>query len=224
MERYRAETFWTKEPETIAWLESFTNGDTFFDVGANIGIYALYAGSLYLDSEIRAFEPHHNNFLRLAENIALNQYTNVMPALLAFSDVKKKEMFYAPSAEIGSSGGQISNPVSEYGKNFEAVYQRMVFTISMSEYCALHRLEPNHIKIDVDGQEWRIIKGMEDILKDDYLETILVEVNNDKKDIVNYLYDFGFSTYCIFNKLKNHSRIRRAKEGIKAENIVFVRR
>jgi len=51
MEKYRAESFWNKEPETLVWIESFTNGDTFFDVGANIGIYALYAGTLYLDSK-----------------------------------------------------------------------------------------------------------------------------------------------------------------------------
>jgi len=143
---------------------------------------------------------------------------------LAFSDVKKKEMFYAPSSEIGSSGGQITNPISEHGKSFNAVYKRMVFTISMSEYCALHNLEPNHIKIDVDGQEWRIIKGMEGILKENYLESVLVEVNKNKEDISEYFREFGFSTNCIFNDMKNHSRIRRAKEGIKAENIVFVRR
>ena len=43
--RYRAHTFFNKEPETIRWIKSFKKGDKFLDVGANIGIFSLYAAS-----------------------------------------------------------------------------------------------------------------------------------------------------------------------------------
>ena len=36
LEKWRAQTLFTKEPETIVWLESFYDGQTFLDVGANI--------------------------------------------------------------------------------------------------------------------------------------------------------------------------------------------
>lgn len=43
---YRGKNFYTKEPETVAWINSFNKKNTFFDIGANIGIYSLYAASL----------------------------------------------------------------------------------------------------------------------------------------------------------------------------------
>ena len=39
----RARTLLTKEPETILWIDDFNKDDVFWDVGANIGPYSLYA-------------------------------------------------------------------------------------------------------------------------------------------------------------------------------------
>ncbi len=41
---WRAKTLLTKEPETIAWLDRMVANDVFFDIGANIGMYSIYAG------------------------------------------------------------------------------------------------------------------------------------------------------------------------------------
>ena len=40
---WRAITFASKEPETLAWIETFENSSVFWDVGANIGLYSIYA-------------------------------------------------------------------------------------------------------------------------------------------------------------------------------------
>jgi hypothetical protein len=40
---WRVRTFATKEPGTIAWIDAFAADDVMLDVGANIGLYALYA-------------------------------------------------------------------------------------------------------------------------------------------------------------------------------------
>jgi len=223
IERWRAKTFESKEPETIVWIESFSNGQTLFDVGANIGIYSLYMAHLYLDSKIYAFEPHRANFTRLMQNAQLNEFTNLYTYLLAISDVRTKEMFYEPDRKEGSTGGQIGQNVDEYGNIFGVVSKRMIFTISLSEFCALHKLEPNHVKIDIDSQEVRVVNGMRNILDKDYLKSVLIEINNDKNYIVKTFLDAGFSMDNIFNKLRNHSRVRRAKEMIRAENIIFTR-
>jgi hypothetical protein len=42
---WRAETLLTKEPETIEWIETFNEESVFWDVGANIGVYSLYAAA-----------------------------------------------------------------------------------------------------------------------------------------------------------------------------------
>ena len=40
---YRARTLLTKEPETINWIRKFNKGSTFYDIGANVGVYSLFA-------------------------------------------------------------------------------------------------------------------------------------------------------------------------------------
>ena len=40
---YRAETYLTKEPEMIQWINTFDDKVTFLDVGANVGLYSIYA-------------------------------------------------------------------------------------------------------------------------------------------------------------------------------------
>ena len=223
LEKWRAETLYTKEPETICWLESFSDGQTLFDVGSNVGVYALYMAHLYLDAKIYAFEPHKANFIRLVENAALNEFTNIYTYLLAISNVETKEMFYEPDNKAGSTGGQIGQSVNEYGSQFQVVSKRMVFTISLDEFCALHKLTPHHIKIDVDGQESKIVEGMQGILKGKSLQSVLIEINNNRDYIMKTFLDAGFSIDNIFNKLENHSRVRRQEEMIRAENVVFTR-
>jgi len=76
--RWRAETFWDKEPETIAWVESFRelsqeNLD-FIDVGANLGIYSLFALNTGAYGRIIAIEPMPLNFKTLKQNVALNGF------------------------------------------------------------------------------------------------------------------------------------------------------
>ena len=61
MEKYRAETFWDKEPECLAWIGSFAPTDEFVDIGANVGVYSLFANSLYPDMWVYAFEPMKEN-------------------------------------------------------------------------------------------------------------------------------------------------------------------
>ncbi len=41
--RYRADTFSSKEPETLAWIDNFSENSIFWDIGANVGLYSIYA-------------------------------------------------------------------------------------------------------------------------------------------------------------------------------------
>src|SRR5437660_1506562 len=70
--QWRVQTLFTKEPGTIDWIESFAPGEVFVDVGANIGIYSLYAG-VAAGAEVYAFEPESQNYAELYRNILLNQ-------------------------------------------------------------------------------------------------------------------------------------------------------
>ncbi len=85
LEQYRAETYSTKEPETLDWLDqNLKDDDTFFDLGANIGLYSLYAAKIRPQSTIYAFEPATPKYLRLCNNIVLNGVDNVIPVTFLF--------------------------------------------------------------------------------------------------------------------------------------------
>ena len=75
--KFRAETFWTKEPETIQWIDdnlSFKpKTDLIIDVGANIGIYSLYAAGVNCVVPVFAIEPVSTTYDELLRNIASNQ-------------------------------------------------------------------------------------------------------------------------------------------------------
>ena len=58
--RYRASSFLYKEPETIKWIDSFNSSEYFLDIGANIGIYSLYAAKKGISTT--CIEPDALNF------------------------------------------------------------------------------------------------------------------------------------------------------------------
>ena len=68
---WRAQTFSTKEPETLAWIDAIPEGAIVWDVGANIGLYAVYAANRR-NCRVWAFEPSVFNLELLARNIHLN--------------------------------------------------------------------------------------------------------------------------------------------------------
>lgn len=214
MEKWRAETFWDKEPETIAWIDSFERTDTFLDVGANVGVYALYAGHRRIRTV--ALEPHAANF----QSLVLNQRTlnRWMPVVTLFGAAGSRNCmtdFYATRGDAGSSGGACTD-----------ISQRLAGTVRMFTVDYLDRIYGpfTHIKIDVDGEEAAIVEGMTETLTRDTLQSCLIEVEpRNKRSITNRFRKAGFTTDSPFNAMRPHSRERRAKEDIRVENIVFVR-
>ena len=82
---WRAETFFTEEPETIAWLDKLEPSDVLYDIGSNVGLYAVYAAK-FRKCTVFAFEPEAQNYALLLENIALNDLNGrCLPANLALT-------------------------------------------------------------------------------------------------------------------------------------------
>src|SRR5688572_24687668 len=63
----------------VEWIRAFREGDVFFDIGANIGSFALKAGSIHGEQiRIYAFEPAADTFASLTHNIRLNGLERVV--------------------------------------------------------------------------------------------------------------------------------------------------
>lgn len=227
MERYRAETFLTKEPETIAWIDHIKPGEILLDVGANIGIYTLYAASRGIT--VYAFEPMVENYHHLVRNIEHNAYDNAFALPWAIdAGQMRMEKIYLPKTAAGASGGQLEAAKDENGKEFVPAQVRHVLTMGLCEACDLLGIldAPLHIKIDVDGREKDICLDM--LANGPFTRrSVLVEINRNAWPLTDAIEAFVFWNMTFdneFNKHTPHSRERRQREGIAAENVVFTRR
>ncbi|SDM88294.1 methyltransferase, FkbM family [Daejeonella rubra] len=226
LEEYRADSFFTKEPETVAWIDSFNSDDIFFDIGANVGIYSLYA-TIRHSCKTYSFEPYHKNYFRLLDNISLNNVQDIcLPFLCGLYSQTKIDTFYVSDDRTSSSGHQVGTDVDEHGNKFIALQKYPLFVFALDDFIKLYNIPfPNHIKIDVDGVEDEIIKGMQEILANPSLKSVSIEINNgsgDRIDVKDIFKNFGFSTDNSFNVHPNHSRFRRAQnKSSVCENIVF---
>lgn len=74
LNRFRIDTFSTKEPETLEWIDTFPCGSVLLDIGANVGLYSCYAAK-ERNCNVFAFEPSVFNLELLARNIFINDLT-----------------------------------------------------------------------------------------------------------------------------------------------------
>lgn len=171
-----------KEPETIHWLEThLRRGDVFFDVGANVGAYSLVAAKATLGHcRVFAFEPMAANYMRLVENILRNACGGVVVALpLALSDRTELARFHLASLETGAA--EHAGLVSDGGRP-AGLFQDLV-CVRLDSAVDLFSLPlPNHLKLDVDGAELRILTGGEKTLRRPELRSVLMEVDRSRSE------------------------------------------
>jgi len=187
---WRAQTLLDKEPATIRWIDSFAAGDVLWDIGANMGIYSLYAG-VVKGSEVLAFEPAAFNHALLCDNVRLNGLEERVAAYsLAFSDRSELGTLTVADDEPGAAVASVGD--APVGRLKQAA---LVYTIDdfIARFAPAF---PTHIKIDVDGLEAEILEGSRHTLSDPRLKSLLVEV--DERDgsrperIDAVLGEFGF--------------------------------
>lgn len=166
--------FHTDEPETLAWIDGFAAGDTVWDIGANIGIYALYAA---LDPTIRvyAFEPSGFNFGLLVEHIALNKMgERVKPFCLALGNAVEIGDLFMRHTDAGHGSNSLNSAANNFGA-FEASFRQAIPAFSIDQFRGTFGLPaPDHLKLDVDGLESAIIEGAAQTLP--LIKTLLVEI------------------------------------------------
>lgn len=178
LNRWRISTFSSKEPETLEWINTFTDGSVLWDIGANVGLYACYAATRK-NCTVFAFEPSVFNLELLARNIFLNNLTDKVTIFpLPLSDGLSISPMRLTTTEWG---GALSTFGQDFGWNGEMIKQIFEFRtlgLSMDEVIQLLDIPvPDYIKMDVDGLEHFILKGGSKVLKE--IKSILIEVNDD---------------------------------------------
>jgi len=176
----RASSVLSKEADTIQWIDGFEERSVFWDIGANVGVYSLFA-AIQKRVSVLAFEPSAANFHVLSRNIHLNQLGDRATAYcIAFSDRSQLGMLNMASASMGAAVNQFgrSGEMSRYwdGQTVASSHGMIGFTID--DFIAQFDPPfPNYLKIDVDGLEPQILQGARTALYDRRLRSLLVELN-----------------------------------------------
>jgi FkbM family methyltransferase len=199
-----------KEPGTISWIEDyFKRDDVFYDIGANVGAYSLVAFR-FLDSHIKifSFEPGFSTFPQLCKNIHLNEAGEaIVPLPVALFDQTLITSFHYQNLLPGGALHALGTPLDQNGNPFQPVFSLPVLGYRLDDFIKQFQLPlPNHIKIDVDGTEYQILKGAEQILGRQELRTVLLEIDREDEifdKITNLLKEKGlfFHSKQDFNNL-----------------------
>jgi FkbM family methyltransferase len=180
IERWRADEYFAKEPETIDWLDKTIGPDSvLYDIGANIGLYTLYAAHMFPGlTRVLAFEPEALNHARLTANIIDNGLTMVGALSVGLSRTMAVEQLYLSAFEAGRALHSIERPSAPK-------LAEWLMTISLDSLTPMLAVEwraPTHIKIDVDGIELDVLKGAAAALRAESLRHVLVELSHENAE------------------------------------------
>jgi len=172
---------YTGEPETIAWIDALPAGAVMWDIGANVGTYALYAAR-HRGARIVAFEPSAATYAVLCANIRRNRLDALVDAYcIALAGRTGLDRLYMAHAEAGQSMHGFGAPRTITGAIAEPQTQTVPgFTID--RFCEVFAPPPpEHVKLDVDGLEHAIIAGGTQTLRR-HTKSVLVEIDGAARD------------------------------------------
>lgn len=178
LNRFRANTFSTKEPETLEWIDRIPEGSVLWDIGANVGLYSIYAAKIRR-CRVFAFEPSVFNLELLARNVYLNDLSDrICLVPLALSDNLGGNKLKMSTTEWGGALSIFGQDFGWDGNPIEDVFVFQTLGLSMTDAVNLLGLpQPDYIKMDVDGLEHFILRHGGAVLEQ--TKGILVEINDD---------------------------------------------
>lgn len=167
------------------------------DIGANIGFLSAVMGKAVGDKgKIYSLEPNHKLFPCL---ITLAESSNgvINPFQLAVSDKNGILEFYLEANHALSTCVESLHSAT--------AQKILVKTISIDDFCSQQQIFPDFIKIDVEGAEPLVLKGMQKLFESGHRPIILCELkpwtydvfNTSPEDVLNLVLQYGYKTYVL---------------------------
>ena len=192
-------------------VSELSRSDSFTDIGANVGVYSVYADSQLKDNRIEAFEPHPANVQALNRNLDHNGIqARVHECALADQE---GELLLEPSGEDAGEGEHaLTTDESESG--IEVDVQTLDGVVAEG-----NASQPTVVKIDVEGAELDVIKGGRETLSSESCRLVYCEVHPDRLE--NYggsyeqlrktLVEYGFELELISGTEDGYSTLKATK-------------
>ena len=223
--------FYIKEPETIEWINSFktsTEEIIFWDIGANLGLYSIYAAIKHEKIKIISFEPSTSNLRILSRNISINNLQDKI--MINQLPLGNKPFNFLPFRERKFGEGEANNSFDSEtnfeGKHLNSENSYKLLGTSINSLLEQKILEiPNYIKIDVDGLEHLILEGASNYLNHPNIKSLQIELNenyiNQFEAVKKITKDNGFKFK--FKKRNEDLEIYKNKDFSKIYNYYYER-
>ncbi len=214
------------EPETeIVFEKYFKNSKCFVDIGANVGYFTLMGKSINPNLKIYSFEPNPNNVERLKKNLSLNKFKDVILSSHCVSDAKSEVTFAVPP-ENESGWGRIENDFLPLD-NFKKITTQAVTLDALLQDGYFGSDRPDLLKVDIEGNEMKMILGAENFLKEfhpviclELNEPCLKECNTSSEDIIYKLKTIGYD--CFYINGSSLVKTDKAQSDYKFLNYFFI--
>ncbi len=206
---------------TSCFYNEIKTGMTVFDIGANIGCYTMLAAKLCGPSgKVFGFEPSKTSCDLIEKSLNLNSYSNVKLISKGVSNqTKKGKLFINPRTST-------DNRIIESSENRKSIEVEIV---SLDDFIKEEKIQPDFIKIDVQGTEFYVIEGMKELLESSIPLKLIIEFSplKDHKrksqfdSCLKKMKELGFSIFRlkevndISNLKSNNFYISKIKNSIK---------
>lgn len=159
-----------REPESTRIIQqTLKTGDVVVDIGANIGYYALMEARLVgKEGVVYGIEPSPKNINLLKKNIKLNNFKNLKTYQIGIGDKKgTAKMYVSPHSNLNSLVRQ---------KNRKIINTIDIEVRTLDDFLK-DKKYPDLIRMDVEGYEYSIFKGMKKILSDERQLKLFIELH-----------------------------------------------
>lgn len=146
-------------------------GDVFADIGANIGVFTILSALAVGErGQVVTFEPEAGAYAQLGRNITLNNLQNVHTFQVALSDENATGKLYLERS-VGSL--IVSENPPQEGEKYEEVE-----VVNGDAFWKLRSLPvPQVVKIDVEGAEYSVLRGLQKTLSNPTVRLVVCEVH-----------------------------------------------
>lgn len=211
--KWRASTLLTKEPETIKWLQKIKRNEIFWDVGANIGLYSVFA-SIMTGCRTYAFEPESQNYSVLNKNILFNKLEKLIRAYcIGISNVTEVNSLQLSKLEAGYSGHSLGTSSNKFNQG--------CISFSIDDLIDLGIPCPNHLKIDIDGLEHLVLQGARKNINN--INSVLVEIDQKNTKHLQIIEDMKMCGFVYNEKQVEKTGLNRGKNFENYREYIFRR-
>jgi len=181
---FRWYLFPKKDVEVRNYINEYVkDNDVFFDIGANVGVFSVYAAKRHPTVSVYCFEPEYANLNTLKDNIVCNDllgevkiYSVAIGDFVGFSELHLQDLTTGSAAH-----SENKKQLDMTDEGYPVVWSEGIISVTVDHICEQLNIIPNTMKIDTDGGEAKIFKGAVRTLSNANFRSLIVEIPEDTK-------------------------------------------